>query len=119
MACYRRGGLELPITGTLGAMISALQLESDLVTLWNMLVHAGNTTPGAQVSGETHAYRCMQALEGMLAEGWVLGSVNRKRPMMELTDHQGLTIRSKKDVTAALKDARGTVRFDDPAPGAT
>lgn len=113
--CYRRGGQELPLTGSLGAMFSALQLESDLVTLWNMLEHAGNTTPGAQVSGATHAYRCMQALEGMLSEGWVMGSVIKKRPMMKMGDHQGLTIRSAEDANAALGDASGTIRFDEAA----
>ncbi len=112
--CYRRGGLELPVTGTLGAMVRALQMESDLVPLWSMLVHAGNTTPGAQVAGETNAYRCMQALEGMLSEGWVMGSVNKKRPMMRMDDHQGLTIRTSVDANAALGDASGTVRFDKP-----
>ncbi len=112
--CHRRGGLVLPVTGATGAMFRALQRESDLTKLYSMLEAAGRNTPGAQVSGDAHAFRCMQSLEAMLAEGWVTAGVNKKRPMMDMTGGQGLAIRSAEDADAALEHAKGTVRYDDP-----
>ncbi|MEZ6242009.1 MAG: NAD(P)/FAD-dependent oxidoreductase [Phycisphaerales bacterium] len=112
--CYERGPSILPVTGTWKTMINLLGRESDFETLYTMVVKA-EQKKGAESGGHAHAFRAMQALEAMLVEGWVVGSVDKKRPMMTLQDKAGKTIRWARDANAALDKAKGSVRLPDEA----
>ncbi len=109
--CYRRGDAILPLTGAWKTVVEALRHESDLETIHAMLArHAGKIGAGAP-----YVVRCMQVLEAMLVDGWVLASVDKKRPLMRHSRSSDRLIRSAQDADAALENAKGAVRFPDQA----
>lgn len=115
--CYRRAGLQLPVTGVWKTMLGVLEHESDFEGICKLLELTARADPNWAAQPAVYVFRCMQALEAMLVEGWVLGGVDRKRPMGRLTEGLGLTMRSAADSDAALGRAKGSVRRPEPDTG--
>ena len=110
--CYRRGASVLPVTGVWRVLLEILRAESDLKTIHDRIaaIADANTVGGAR---QIVVFRHIQALEAMLVDGWVIGGVNKKRPMMHFADSGGRLIRSAAEAGEALRNAKGTIRFAD------
>jgi len=82
--CYRRGTSLLPMTGIYRMVFRALNRASDAAALVKELkaIIAGTkeiTEPYNALLG------ALEALEGMVSEGWVKATVNEGRPFMNVT----------------------------------
>jgi len=82
--CYRRGQALLPMIGMYRILYRALCRESDAAALVRQLKAAI-----AEQQEMTEAYNAflgaLEALEGMVAEGWVVPSVTEGRPFMTVS----------------------------------
>jgi hypothetical protein len=81
---YERDGKRLPLTGPFLSVIGALQRERELPRIVSYLRQSAPRFPGAHP--DTGLMEALQALEAMLAEGWVKGKVDKRKPLgMTLT----------------------------------
>lgn len=111
--CYRRGEAVLPITGDWRTMIDILRNEKDIKAIYERLERSvGHLPPGGRKIAIT---RLFQILEVMLTDGWVVGKLNKKRPVMTM-EVGGRTIRSAEESKAAAEHARSTITFNMPSP---
>lgn len=116
--CYQRGDRILPIAGNFQMLITVLERESDIRKIYQFLVahFSRSLHPEAVGSAVTG---CMGNLEAMLADGWVVGSVDKRRGLWHIDTAGGRLMRSGEEADTALRErAKGTVRFaDDPPMG--
>ena len=82
--CYKRGPSLLPMLGIYRLVFRALNRASDAAGLVKEL-----RVSIASMEGMTEPYNvflgALDALEGMLAEGWLIGSVREGRPFMTVS----------------------------------
>jgi flavin-dependent dehydrogenase len=109
--CYRRADATLPNVGDWKVMIDLLRTESDLKTIYERLLRYASALPPAERS--LAVFRHLQVLEAMVAEGWVLCKLNKKRPTMSL-ELGGRIIRDTEEARKALENAKGTISFNLP-----
>jgi len=82
--CYRRGSSLLPMIGIYRMVFRALNRASDAAALVKELKHviAGNP----EITEPYNAFLgALEALEGMVAEGWVIATAKDGRPFMNVT----------------------------------
>jgi len=104
--CYRRADAILPKTGYWRIVTEALKTHTDSESLFR----AFGQTAGATSQGMlTH----FQILEAMLSQGWVVGKLNKKRPVLDVRVG-GRRVRSAAEAAEALKDAKATITFNVP-----
>ena len=109
--CYSRGEAMLPMVGDWRTLTDVLRTESDIESIYNRLLRAGaSIDAGARNVVVT---RYLQVLEVMLTDGWVIGKVNKRRPMMKL-HAGGRLMRSAADSRAAAESAKSTIVFNLP-----
>jgi hypothetical protein len=81
--CYRRGTSLLPMVGTYRNVFRALARERDAAALVRLLRESIAASPGV-----TDPYNVLlvaiEAIEGMVAEGWVTAAVKEGRPVMNV-----------------------------------
>lgn len=75
---YRRGDKTLLLSGAFRLAYTALTRSSDLLTILNDLKANAPQIPGLHPNTVVHY--SLHALEAMLIEGWVVGSVDPSRP---------------------------------------
>jgi hypothetical protein len=82
--CYQRGSSLLPMIGIYRMVFRALNRESDAAGLVKQI-----KAMIAGMEGVTEPYNAflgaLDALEGMVAEGWITASVTEGRPFMNVT----------------------------------
>ncbi len=105
--CYERAGRSLGMTGTYGDLVRLLRLTSDAETLFNTL----RSSIASQYPGEMHERVLslyMQALDTMIDEGWIKGSHDPKRPLVQLAagGGGGRNIRASAEADAKLREAQ-------------
>jgi flavin-dependent dehydrogenase len=76
---YERNGKRLPLTGPFLHVVSALQREREAPKIISVLRQTIPRVPG--MPPEIGLMESLQSLEAMLAEGWVKGKVDRKKPL--------------------------------------
>jgi hypothetical protein len=80
--CYRRGSRVLPLTGAFRTVVDALHQASDIAEILRILGHSSQDRTFAARAGFERALQC---LEVMLAEEWVVGKLDRKKPRLNMT----------------------------------
>jgi flavin-dependent dehydrogenase len=80
--CYVRGTKRLPMVGGFPTVIAALGSTDNAVEAWKMIQKA--MTPRAKNQQELglKVMLAMQAMESMLVDGWVEGSVDETKPKL-------------------------------------
>lgn len=98
---YTRAGKTLPEYGMYGVVIEALKHTDNLTGLRDYLMHMVRTGRMAMFAASPPLFlqQGFVTLEGMLSDNWVVGSVDKKRPMTPFT-HKKLesNIKWTKDV---------------------
>jgi flavin-dependent dehydrogenase len=79
--CYRRGSRVLPLTGAFRTVVDTLHQTSDIAEILRILGHSSQDRTHAARAGFERALQC---LEVMLAEEWVVGKLDRKKPRLNL-----------------------------------
>jgi flavin-dependent dehydrogenase len=92
ITCYERDGHILPTHGTFGKVIDTLNAVSDAQDIVKRLQAAFRATMSPAHAAIFYE-KAIQCMEVMLAEGWVKGRLNRKKPRLQVS-------------TPALKDGR-------------
>jgi len=79
---YKRGDRELPTFGLFAIVLRVLETNSDI----HDIIKGINQLCVKKYAGRAPAHQslCIQVLESMAADGWLVGKVNKKRPMMTL-----------------------------------
>jgi flavin-dependent dehydrogenase len=80
---FERGGRQLPTFGMFNLVLNVLGRQTELKEIMDE-VHATCVKKYGQ-GAPLHEMICYQVLETMVADGWVIGKVNKKRPMMNFT----------------------------------
>ncbi|NUP96014.1 MAG: tryptophan 7-halogenase [Planctomycetaceae bacterium] len=95
--CYQRGHHQLPLTGTFETIVDLLGKTSDVGTLYRSL-QAGVAAAFPPSEVEVALQHHIQALEGMMSEGWLTGSYDPSRPKLALnTPEEGRLIHKNRD----------------------
>jgi len=96
---YVKEGKVLPLIGPFRLVVSALQNDSDVRDILRFLDQA---VPQRRAIKETAFVECLNALEALVAEGWVRGKHNKKQPLL---------------INLTLGESSETLRFEEaPAP---
>lgn len=109
--CYSRGEALLPMVGDWRTMTDILRTESDIEAIYNRLLKGGASFDAGVRNVVVTRY--LQVLEVMLTDGWVIGKVNKGRPMMKVQGG-GRLMRSAADSRAAAEHAKSTIIFNLP-----
>jgi flavin-dependent dehydrogenase len=107
--CYRRGTATLPLTGYYGVVFSALERSSHIEEIVKLLKQwiSQHYPPDKHY---TAFNACIQALEVMCQEHWVLRKVNKKKPMLRVSNKESKFIRSSKDADQSIATAGATFK---------
>lgn len=79
--CYRRGSAMLPVAGVFKGMLEILETNRDAETILHTLQRI---TAGSGPMQSVNIAKFIQALEVMLNDFWVIGTLNRKKPTMSI-----------------------------------
>lgn len=81
---FDRGGRQLPTFGMFNLVLNVLDRQSELKEIMDEIRARCTKKYGPQQS-PLHEMICYQVLENMVSEGWVIGKVNKKRPLMNFS----------------------------------
>jgi flavin-dependent dehydrogenase len=79
--CYRRGQAMLPVAGVFKGMLEILETNRDAESI---LLALQRVTAGTGPMQSVNIAKFIQALEVMLTDHWVIGTLNRKKPTMSI-----------------------------------
>ncbi|MFZ4507634.1 MAG: NAD(P)/FAD-dependent oxidoreductase, partial [Fimbriimonas sp.] len=82
---YTRGAKLLPLVGMYRIVFAALQNESDASRVMGLI---RNFLMEQKAASQSALISALEAIEGMIAEGWVTAKVNKKRPFLQLSVEQ-------------------------------
>jgi flavin-dependent dehydrogenase len=100
--CYRRGDKRLPVTGTYVPIIELLKKGRSSHEFLAAVLEA--LRQQLDVSARDHVLmNLMQAVEVMIADGWIIGKVEEGKGTIDLRSHGG-TIRSTAEGMEALRE---------------
>ncbi len=99
---YERGGSELKLAGYYGALFKAMNAHSDAQDMFEYL-RRGLAQLGEDPDRAINF--CIQALEVMVEDGWVLASVNKKRPALRVSLGGSRHLRSSEESQRAIEEA--------------
>lgn len=99
VGCYQKGNQALPLTSFFGALIMALggDYTKDLTQAKLKTVSAEELMKALMpilhryrlgASPNDGLHKAMQSLEGMLLDGWVVGSVDKRKPLFQLATYK-------------------------------
>jgi len=105
--CYERAGRQLPLVGFYGIMIRALEQSSDISEIVKALDReiARNLPNLTKAQRSLKLSHCIQALDVMIDQYWVLREKNKKRPMLRVSNDGSQYIRSSAETRQALERA--------------
>ena len=98
--CYERGNARLPLVGYYKVVVDTLKLTSDAREMTEIF----QRTVGS--SSMTALTLCMQALDTMIQESWVLRKKDSKRPVMHVGNEGNRFVRSSEDTAEALAKSK-------------
>jgi len=93
--CYMREGKILPVDGRFECLVNILQRTTSLDQIVEMLkvtLQRGDPSSAGRLFSST-----IEALEAMIADGWVKASLNPAKPRFKLTKSQDQSVRLTKD----------------------
>lgn len=102
---YRRGPKVLPILGYYKVVLGTLKATRDAKTAMGMIQQtlAASSPPDQQWH---HFSQVLQTMEAMLVDGWIVGSVDPKKPMPKVDKSGGRLIRSAEQDALARDRAK-------------
>lgn len=103
VSCYERGPHRLPLTGVFETLVLLLRKTSDVGVIFHSLQRALNESLGpAHVTVGMQHY--IQVLEVMIAEGWVVGTLDARKPKLAVTTpDEGKLIHANRDPSAGTR----------------
>lgn len=104
--CWERGEAKLPLVGIYGAVVKVLERTSDgkeIIDAFYQIVRSSGT--GAEGGEQSDVSLFIQALDVMIEKYWVTREVDKKRPMVTITDENQRYIRSREKTKEALTAA--------------
>lgn len=111
--CWEKGGKRIPIHGIYKIVLSVLEVSTDGEEIISLLRQNLRSTP-SQFEQEFALVRCVQALEVLIQEGWVIRSKNKKRPMLNVSIKDSKFVRKSSETDRVLKEegAAGTIKVN-------
>lgn len=107
--CYERVGKRLPMAGYFSLLVELLKKTNDAHSLVQE-IH-GRFMFASPEERNVGVQRCMQALDIMIQDGWVLKSVKKGRPVLRLDLDQSRNMRTAEEVDEVVKrGTKGTVK---------
>lgn len=109
---WRKGSKEIPIVGAYKVIFEVLQATSDGEEMIDLIK---KTMGGAdEFDRNFRLVRCIQSLEVMIQEGWVLRSKNKKRGMLNVSIKDSKFIRTRSETQRVLQEegSVGTVKVN-------
>jgi flavin-dependent dehydrogenase len=103
MDCWERGEATLPLVGIYGAVVKVLERTSDgkeIIDAFHSIVRTGGTGAGGGEQSDVSLF--IQALDVMIEKFWVTREIDKKRPMITISDGQQRYIRSRGQTVEAL-----------------
>lgn len=81
--CYCKGERRLPVAGMFATLIETLSRHQDIQSILSAISAASQQSlPAEHVALGT--YQAMQTLEVMIADGWVIPKLDKKKPRLDL-----------------------------------
>ncbi|MFG0329552.1 MAG: NAD(P)/FAD-dependent oxidoreductase [Phycisphaerales bacterium] len=115
--CYRRGDRRLPLAGCYGNIVNAIAKSHDAGRMFDILrvsIAATTTNPNDLATALSDH---MQALEAMLADGWVTGKFDKRKGTIQVTHDGSQSMRPTKDGLDALRErGKATWSVADETP---
>lgn len=110
--CWEKGGKRVPIHGVYKIVLDVLSVTSDGDEMIKLLRESLRSNP-SEFEQEFALVRCVQALEVLIQEGWVLRSKNKKRPMLNVSIKESKFVRKSADTQRVLTEegAEGTIKL--------
>ena len=103
-ACFRRDGRQLPVAGAFALTIELLRRTEDIVEIYKGAVAFAQKHKIA-ASPRLAAEKVLEALETMVADGWVAGRLDPDKPRLTLkTGKEGALIHGNHDLQPASAD---------------
>ncbi len=84
VACYTRNGRVLPVIGVYERLLETLKHHSVVTDLLAELQQQIRSSVPAAMQAASLS-RCIQGLESMLQDGWLIGKLDRRRPVPQWT----------------------------------
>jgi flavin-dependent dehydrogenase len=100
--CHTRGARRLPRAGIYGRMLEILEQTSDGGEIVEIIKKAIGRTGDDPTTALAQYF---QALDVMIQDGWVSRKVNRKRPIVNVSNEGQRFMRDAEDVERALEEA--------------
>ncbi len=82
--CYVRGDKILPLIGRNLFLYSAVNRESDAVTLAKSMMSYFMANPKEYPDPKTTYRMCLEVIETLISEGWITTSINKNRPFIPM-----------------------------------
>lgn len=96
--CYERGGKRLLRTGLFDLLIQVLARHVAIADIHAALLAFFKSRPDSAASPEIGLHHALQTLEVMLVEGWVTGTIDRRKARLKLsTPREGAIIHTNTD----------------------
>lgn len=97
---YVKSGHRLVMVGMYKILYDLLQHTTDVATIYETLMK-GFGSRFSREHAQVAMQHALQCLEVMVSEGWIIGGVNKKRPMLVLdTPERGLLVHENRDAEA-------------------
>ncbi len=111
--CWRKGSKQLPLHGMYKIVIDVLQATSDGEEIIKLLRQTLQSN-SSQFEQKFALVFCMQALEVLIQEGWVIRSKNKKRPVLNISIKDSKFVRKSSDTQRTLEEhgAAGTIKMN-------
>ncbi len=111
--CWKKGANRLPNFGIYKIVLEVLNATSDGDEMIKLLRQALRSH-SSEFEQEFALVRCVQALEVMIQEGWVIRGKNKKRPMLNISIKDSKFVRKTADTQRAIEEhgAAGTIKVN-------
>ncbi|MGV6814172.1 MAG: NAD(P)/FAD-dependent oxidoreductase [Phycisphaerales bacterium] len=102
---FERGGRQLPTYGMFNIVLNVLNRQSDLREILDDIKATCKKKFG--VHAPLQEMICVQVLESMVADGWVTGKVNKKRPLLNFSSSavSGNFVTNEDELTKRIESA--------------
>ncbi len=97
--CYERGQQRLPLTGDWGRVVAALHQTSDAAEMLELV--AASALPSERSGAKDLA---VQALEVMVEDGWVSAKLDKRRPVLGVSNEGTRHLRTSEEAERAITD---------------
>lgn len=106
--CWERGDAKLPLVGAYGVVASVLERLSDGVAVTEELQRIARRHAASDAGSATEYSLLIQALDVLIEQYWVTRAVERKRPVIDVVDGGGSSIRTRDRFLSDLERSGAT-----------